>query len=199
MRGLPSIQGNIRRAWFSLVSDRGRPGGIPKSRRDACGPGSATPATTVLVVIGLLAWGATRAEAGWPFGRRERTVVTTARTAPSPTSVAPLGTFYPTPVMTVRGNFPTGGGYSPADSFGDTSMDIYGPLSALRATTAPVLIYSRGYDGRPVVKEGNSFSTPNLPSLSPVVYPTQSTDVNGPRQPKVPPWWPKATNWLDQN
>jgi hypothetical protein len=101
--------------------------------------------------------------------------------------------------MTVRGNYPIGGGYSPADSFGNTSMDIYGPLSALRATTAPVLLYSRGYDGRPVIKEGNSFSTPNLPPLSPVVYPTQATDVNAPPHLKIPPWWPKATNWLDQN
>lgn len=157
-----------------------------------------------LALIGLLAWGATRAEAGWPYRNRQRgvvptTVTATARQTPTPVSSAPLGTFYPTPVMTVRGNYPLGGGYSPADSFGDTSLDIYGPLSALRATAAPVLTYSRGYDGRGVITEGTSFSTPNLPSLSPVIYPTQATDTNGPRQLKTPPWWPKATNWIDQN
>jgi hypothetical protein len=152
-----------------------------------------------LALIGLLAWGATRAEAGWPFGRRERTVVSTAAVQRAPVSTAPLGTFYPTPVMTVRGNFPTGGGYSPGDSFGDTSLDVYGPLSSLRATAAPVLTYSRGYDGRAVVQQGTSFSTPNLPGLSPVIYPTQATDTSGPRVLKNPPWWPKATNWIDQN
>ncbi|AGA27305.1 hypothetical protein [Singulisphaera acidiphila] len=158
-----------------------------------------------LAILGLFAWNATRAEAGWPFRRRERAVVATvspvATVVPvaAPRSAAPLGTFSPTPVMTVRGNYPVGGGYTPADSFGDSSMDIYGPLSSLRATSAPVLTYSRGYDGRSVLSEGTSFSTPNLPSLSPVIYPTQATDVNGPRQLKNPPWWPKATNWLDQN
>ncbi|WP_406695369.1 hypothetical protein V5E97_30530 [Singulisphaera sp. Ch08] len=152
-----------------------------------------------LAILGLFAWNATRAEAGWPYQRRERVVIATVAPVAVPRSTAPLGTFTPTPVMTVRGNFPLGGGYSPADSFGDTSMDIYGPLSSLRATTAPVLSYSRGYDGRSMLNEGTSFSTPNLPSLSPVIYPTQATDVNGPRQMKNPPWWPKATNWIDQN
>ncbi len=169
-----------------------------------------------LAIFGLIALGAPRAEAGWPFGRRDRTVVVSTTPVPvavpvapvvavvpvaAPRPAAPLGTFYPTPVMTVRGNFPLGGGYTPADSAGDGSMDIYGPLSAVRATSAPVLNYSRGYDGRGVLSEGTSFSTPNLPSLSPVIYPTQATDVNGPRQLplKNPPWWPKATNWIDQN
>lgn len=154
-----------------------------------------------LAVMGLvLAWGADQAEAGWP-GRRGRTVTSTAVVRPTsaPVSTAPLGTFYPTPVMTVRGNYPLGGGYSPADIAGDAALDVYGPLSSLRATAAPVLSYSRGYDGRGVVQEGTSFSTPNLPSLTPVIYPTQATDVSGPRLLKNPPWWPKATNWIDQN
>src|SRR5690242_12581705 len=109
-----------------------------------------------LAMVGLLAWGATRAEAGGLFRRRERGVVaTSAVVAPAPVPAAApapfpttLGTFYPSPAMVVRGNFPTGGGYSPGNSYGDTSMDLYGPLSALRATSAPVLSYTRGYDGR---------------------------------------------------
>src|SRR4051794_9478368 len=138
-----------------------------------------------LVAIVLLGWAATPGEAGGLFRRRGRTVPPTVQyvappvtapvpvptSAPYPTS---LGTFYPTPVMTVRGNFPTGGGYSPADSFGDTSMDIYGPLSGLRATAAPVRTYVRGYDGSSAVLDGTSFSTPNLPGNTPVVYPTQA-------------------------
>src|SRR5829696_5690420 len=89
-----------------------------------------------LALLGLVAWGSTRAEAGGLFRRRERAAVPTVRmvpTAAAPTAApfpTTLGTFYPTPYMTVRGNFPTGGGYSPNDQFGDTSMDIYGPLSS---------------------------------------------------------------------
>src|SRR3982751_4685468 len=104
-----------------------------------------------LVVLGLLAWGMSRADAGGLFRRRERAVVPTVRTVGPPPAAtgAPLGTFAPTPYMTVRGNFPTGGGYSPGDTQGgNQSMDIYGPLSALRSTSAPVLTYARGYDGR---------------------------------------------------
>src|SRR5437660_7875958 len=94
--------------------------------------------TIGLTCLGLLAWAASPAEAGGLFRRRERAVVPTVRSAPPvPTSAAApfpttLGSFYPTPYMTVRGNFPTGGGYSPGDTQGgDQSMDIYGPLSAL--------------------------------------------------------------------
>lgn len=178
-----------------------------------------------LMTIGLLVLGTTGAEAGGLFRKRQPVVVATpapvAVAAPVPTStavpapgpvagytpiVAPsapptLGTFYPTPTMVVRGNYPTGGGYSPNSSYGDTSLDIYGPLSALRYTAAPVLTYARGYDGRPVVLEGTSFSTPNLPGNSPVVYPTQATYFFAPRtiNNSTPPWWPKATNWIDQN
>ena len=48
------------------------------------------------------------------------------------------------------------------------TLSLYGPLSPLRATTAPVLIYVRGYDGTIRVTEAISFSNPNLPDLSPV-------------------------------
>jgi hypothetical protein len=155
-----------------------------------------------LGLIGLLAWTGTTAEARGLFRKRERTVAVapayspTAATVPSP---APLGTFYPTPMMQVSGNFPTGNGYAPLGTFGDTSLNLYGPLSGLRATSAPVLSYVRGYDGRTAVVDGTSFSTPNLPSATPVVYPTQATYYYGFRETRNPPWWPRATNWIDQN
>jgi hypothetical protein len=101
--------------------------------------------------------------------------------------------------MFVRGNGTAGGGYSPLDEFGDSTMALYGPLSGLRSTSAPVLTYSRGYDGRSVVTPGTSFSTPNLGALTPVVYPTQATNYYGFRRSGMPPWWPSAINWIDQN
>ena len=62
-------------------------------------------------------------------------------------------------------------------------MAPYGPTSAFRTTSAPVPIYSRGYDGRTYVAEATGFSTPNFPELSPVVYPTQrrTTTASEPR------------------
>src|SRR5271166_3451730 len=48
-----------------------------------------------------------------------------------------LGTFEPTPYIMVRGNWPSGGGYSPLETYGDQSMALYGPLSPLRAVAAP--------------------------------------------------------------
>ena len=93
-----------------------------------------------------------------------------------------LGTFEPTPYLMVRGNGTTGGGYSPLDVYGDQSMTLYGPLSALRATSAPVTTYSRGYDGRIYAGPGTSFSTPNLPGLSPVIYPTHRGATTTPHE-----------------
>ena len=110
-----------------------------------------------------------------------------------------LGTFYPTPTMFVRGNGLAGGGYSPLGIFGDQTMALYGPLSPLRATTAPVRTYASGYDGRPVIVEGTSFSTPNLPGVTPVVYPTRANYYYGFRESHDPPWWPRRSNWIDQN
>jgi hypothetical protein len=114
-----------------------------------------------------------------------------------PTTVT-LGTFEPTPYIMVRGNWPLGGGYSPLDIYGDQSLAIYGPLSPLRATTAPVRTYSRGYDGRIHAREGTSFSNPNLPRLSPFVYPTPANYYYGPRVNRTPPWWSSGFNWIDQ-
>ena len=138
------------------------------------------------------------AEAGHPHGRRPRALVPTAY--PGEVAVHPgLGTFYPTPVITVRGNAPAGGGYTAFGQYGEGTLALYGPLSPLRATAAPVVAYSRGYDGvaRPTI--GTSFSYPNLPELSPVVYPTRANVFGGFRESGTPPWWDAAHNWIDQN
>jgi hypothetical protein len=128
----------------------------------------------------------------------KRVAVTRARPiCPDPVS-ATLGTFEPTPYIMVRGNWPIGGGYSPLEVYGDQSMAVYGPLSPLRATSAPVRTYTRGYDGRIYAGEGTSFSTPNLPPLSPVVYPTPASYYYGPRANRTPPWWTSGDTWIDQ-
>jgi hypothetical protein len=126
-------------------------------------------------------------------------IVRNGRLCAVPSRTDTLGTFQPTPVLTVRGNFPIGGGYSPLGIFGDQTLSIYGPLSPLRATTAPVRIYVRGYDGSVRLGEAASFSNPNLPELSPVRYPTGVNDYFGPRVTRIAPWGPSATNWIDQN
>jgi hypothetical protein len=125
--------------------------------------------------------------------------VVIVRPAPAVNNYGRLGTFYPTPYIMVRGNFPNGGGYTPLNSFGENTLSLYGPLSGMRMTSAPVLTYNRGYDGRTVLAPGTSFSAPNLPELTPVVYPTQATYYYGFRQSGAPPWWGNAINWLDQN
>ena len=138
-----------------------------------------------------------RAQDWWvrPFARQ--TVVTRARPAYSPTST--LGTFVPTPYIVVRGNDPVGGGYSPLGIYGDQTMSLYGPFSPMRTRTAPIRNYVRGYDGRLYISEGNSFSNPNLPELSPVIYPTEANNFFGPKVSRTPPWWSSGINWIDQN
>ena len=110
-----------------------------------------------------------------------------------------LGTFSPTPYLMVRGNWPAGGGYSPLGAYGDNTLSVYGPLSALRGYTAPVTTYARGYDGRPVPVPGYSFSTPNRPDATPVVYPTQASYYYRIRESGDPPWWTSGSDWIDQN
>jgi hypothetical protein len=124
---------------------------------------------------------------------------TQARRDCAPSTNTTLGIFRPTPYIMVRGNNPVGGGYSPLGIYGDGSMALYGPFSPLRATTAPTLTYVRGYDGQIRVSEGISFSYPNLPALSPVIYPTEANNYYGPRVSRTPPSWSKAINWIDQN
>jgi hypothetical protein len=155
-----------------------------------------------LCTVGVLlipALGVGRAALGGDlWGRRtDQPVVLRARPAYAPTST--LGTFYPTPYIVVGGDAPLGGGFSPLGIYGDSTMSLYGPFSPLRARTAPIVNYVRGYDGRIYVTEGNSFSYPNRPDLSPVVYPTEHTNYFGPRVSRTPPWWSNGINWIDQN
>lgn len=155
----------------------------------------------VVCLLGGLAGFGPRALAGGKGYRSGRVYVPTAR-AGSALSVTPgpLGSgFTRTPYITVRGNYPTGGGYTPLNSYGEGTLALYGPLSLLRMTSAPVVMYTRGYDGRTMVTQGTSFSTPNFPGLTPVVYPTQATNFYGFRESGTPPWWPNAINWIDQN
>jgi len=163
----------------------------------------------------LLAFGA-EANAGWPFARARHAgpplpvyptsnamvvnpphLVPTSANATAPTPM--LGTFYPTPYMSVRGNAPAGGGYSPLGAYGDQNLVLYGPLSALRTSSAPVLTYVRGYDGVVHPSEGTSISYPNLPPASRVIYPTRGSYFYGFRESGTPPWWSNAANWIDQN
>jgi hypothetical protein len=113
---------------------------------------------------------------------------------PAPT----LGTFMPTPSLIVRGNDPVGGGYSPLGIYGEQTMSLYGPFSPLRPATAPVTTYTRGYNGEVRLTQGISSSYPNLPILSPVIYPTEANHYYGPRIVRAP-WWDSAINWIDQN
>jgi hypothetical protein len=137
---------------------------------------------------------------GHGTGRKTRTVVVSrARPVYAPSAGSTLGTFYPTPYITVGGSNPVGPGYSPLDIYGDQTLALYGPLSPLRTTTAPLVSYARGYDGRIHKVEAASLSNPNLRALSPVVYPTQANYYYAPRVLRTPPWWPSAINWIDQN
>jgi len=126
-------------------------------------------------------------------------VVTRARPRYASSPSATLGTFQPTPYIIVGGSHPAGSGYSPNDLYGDQTLSLYGPLSPLRVSTAPVLGYTRGYDGQLRLTEANSFSYPNLPDLSPVVYPTEGNYYYGPRVNRTPRWGSSAINWIDQN
>lgn len=141
------------------------------------------------------------AVAGHPprYRRSRPVVVTRTRVLRPPAPNATLGTFTPAPYIMVRGNAPIGGGYSPLGIAGDSTMALYGPFSPFRGYTAPLRTYSRGYDGRLQVSEGFSFSTPNSPELTPVVFPNETSNYYGPRVPRTPPSWSSAINWIDQN
>jgi hypothetical protein len=151
-----------------------------------------------LVAFTMLPVGVAVAEDRFELPRVQRVVP-----APQPVCVSPvpstLGTFQPTPYIMVRGNWPTGGGYSPLQFSGDESMTLYGPLSLLRSVTAPVMTYSRGYDGRVYASPATSFSTPNLPGLTPVIYPTSANYYYAPRVNRTPPQWTSGINWIGQN
>jgi hypothetical protein len=151
----------------------------------------------VIQVTGVI--GLVRADDPTPCVDR-KVVVTRSRPRYVQSASATLGVFRPTPYIMVGGAYPTAsGGYSPLGIYGDSTLPLYGPMSAFRVSTAPVLAYSRGYDGQVHVVEANSFSYPNLPSLSPVVYPTESNYYWGPRVNRTPRWGSSAINWIDQN
>jgi hypothetical protein len=150
----------------------------------------------------------TPAQAGWPFRKRVRVetqqVVTTPAFSPSTPPAGSvetpmLGSFYPTPYMTVRGNAPSGGGYSPLGTYGEQNLAYYGPMSPLRAKAAPVVLYQRGYDGRLIPQEATGFSYPYLPPAASVIYPTRGNYYYGFRESGTPPWWNDGSNWVDLN
>ncbi len=155
----------------------------------------------VFQTVGALA----PARAGHRARRGSRVVVTRARpiSAPLPRPAAyppgTLGTIYPTPYLTIGGDYPAGNaGYSPLGMYGNQTLALYGPLSSLRSTTAPVVTYSRGYDGTVQLQEAVSTSYPNFPRLSPVIYPTEANNYYAPRILREP-WSDSAINWIDQN
>ena len=153
------------------------------------------PTLALICIAGIAA----DARAGWPRTRRARVVPTSTRrvagVAPSPM----LGSFYPETTVNIRGNFEAGGGYSPLGTYGNTAATLYGPLSAFRATAAPVVMYGRGYDGSYRPEVGTGFSTPNQPAISPVVYPTRLNSVGASHRMTTPPQWDSGINWIDLN
>jgi hypothetical protein len=161
--------------------------------------------TTSLVGLVLIGSSAPSAMAGgWLFRRRERVVVETISTAPRPRDqVAPtgmLGSFVPTPMVTIRDSGVIGGGYSPLGMYGrENSLTVFGPLSAFRQTSAPVNTVVRGYDGVPARVQGTGFSNPNQPTLSPFVYPTRASNYSALPFQGTPPQRDKALMWIDQN
>ena len=142
------------------------------------------------------------ASAGDRFRMRDRPVRETVDTRPE-NRLAPspmLGTFQSTPVITVRGNGVIGGGYSPIGLYGENNaMTLFGPISSLRQTSAPVNTVVRGYNGMPTVVEGTSFSTPFQPDLSPVKYPTRASNYSSLRGRGVPTRAGNGIMWVDQN
>ena len=141
-----------------------------------------------------------RAEAGETARRRPRPVRETVDVRPE-NQLAPspmLGTFRPTPYITVRGNGIIGGGYSPIGLYGvNNSMTLFGPFSSLRQTAAPVNTVVRGYNGVSNVVEATSFSSPFQPDLSPVQYPTRASNYSSLRGPGVPTQFGNGILWVD--
>lgn len=154
------------------------------------------------LLVGSLIWLAPLQSFGQEPWRHSRRRVVETQFAPRVAiqGTESLGTFEPTPYVFVRGNGETGGGYSPLGIFGEQTMVMYGPMSVFRSTTAPVTTYVRGYNGALQAVPGYSFSSPNLPALSPVVYPTRSSNYYRSRFDVAPPGRPKdSMNWIDQN
>jgi hypothetical protein len=126
---------------------------------------------------------------------RGRYLPTVSRVGLEPSAM--LGSFQETPYMTVGGNGEAG--FTPLSQYGGGTLSLYGPFSALRATAAPVVTYSRGYDGIVRPEVGTSFSYPFLPAASPVVYPTRSQVRGAFGYQRTPPWWDTGFGWVDMN
>jgi hypothetical protein len=77
-------------------------------------------------------------------------------------------------------------------------MAVYGPFSPFRSATAPVVVYSRGYDGVVRPAQAVSSSYPNLPILAPVAYPTRANHYYAPRV-LEDPRSNSAVDWIDHN
>ena len=155
------------------------------------------------LIVSLVAGALAAARAEHRARRGGRAVVTRARpvSMPRPAAYPPgtLGTFFPTPYITVGGDYPaSNAGFTPLNMYGQDTLSLYGPMSSLRPATAPVVTYSRGYDGTVHVEEGVSTSYPNYPILSPVIYPTEANNYYAPRILRAP-WSDSAINWIDQN
>jgi hypothetical protein len=156
------------------------------------------------LALGLMAAPAS-AQSGGAYSRRawrpvyQRPTIVVPTQARSDLAPSPmLGTFYPTPFMMVGGNgFSGGEGYTPMQQYGDGAMALYGPFASLRAVTAPVATYSRGYDG--IVRPGVGYATsyPFLPPAGAVVYPTRAVQRGTFRDQTTPPWWDAGYNWVD--
>ena len=112
-----------------------------------------------------------------------------------------LGTFMPTPYVTVRGNGVIGGGYSPLGHVRPRAIarrsTARSPPSGRPPPRSPPS--SGATTASPVVAEGTSFSNPNQPALSPVVYPTRASNYSALKFQSTPPQWDKAIMWIDQN
>ena len=111
-----------------------------------------------------------------------------------------LGNFIPQPYMSVGGTSRYSQSYAPLGMFGNVTLAEYGPQSANRQVAAPVVTYSRGYDGVVRQSEGIGFTFPYRPSIAPLTYPTRANfsrgfGVNG----GTPPAWDSPLNWIDQN
>jgi hypothetical protein len=153
--------------------------------------------------VGLPAPGGAAAQgvggcANCPAPARGVLVPTSARAGLQPSPM--LGSFYPTPVMTVGGNGFTGGsGYTPLEWYGGGTLAMYGPFASLRATAAPVTLYRRDFSGRVRPEVATSFSYPFLPPAAPVVYPTRAQVRGTIPVESTPPWWQTGHGWVDMN
>jgi hypothetical protein len=159
---------------------------------------TAPPAVAALALTLGLAGSAATTQAQDPY--RRYVPAAAAAVCVPPSGPSQLGTFTPDRTLFIGGPIQPTVGPTTLGMFGPDVGSVIGPLSALRETAAPVLTYSRGYDGTLVPSMGTSFSNPNLPGLSPIKYPTRANIAPGPG-PRIqrPRYWPPATNWIDQN